>query len=221
MGVLLSKSNKIRGGDGMKKRVIAGIFMLLLLATIIGFGSAALAKPKSTWDTNPKHYEHGLAVDLGDGIDWYFAGPGSESPMFSLIDVPGHTWQQTGHDRIKGLHYNVGPMGMASWWAAGEEDGILLFVVDGRIAPWNEKIANKMAEKGYVHYHELVQVVGFNETTGMPIFEEHPSLVVWLKHTGVREFYFDGGPMAPMSNHYVYKAVDYLFMPNYFMPYSP
>ncbi len=91
----------------MKKKVIAGIFVLLLMATIIGFSTVALAKPKSTWDTNPKHYEHGLAVDLGDGIDWYFSGPGT-----GVQDVPGHTWQQVGHDRVKGLHYNVGPMGI-------------------------------------------------------------------------------------------------------------
>jgi hypothetical protein len=202
----------------MKKKAIAGIFVLLLMATIIGFSTVALAKPKSTWDTNPKHYEHGLAVDLGDGIDWYFSGPGSESPMFSEIDVPGHTWQQVGHYRVKGLHYNVGPMGDASWWAKGEDDGILLFVVDGRIAPWNEEIANKMAKNGYVHYHELVRIIGVDDT---PQLEEHPNLVVWLKHTAVTDFYFDGGPMAPSSNHYVYKGVDYLFMPNYFMPYSP
>ncbi len=189
----------------MKKKVIAGIFMLLLLATIIGFSTGALAKPKSTWDTNPKHYEHGLAVDLADGIDWYFSGPGT-----GVQDVPGHTWQQVGHDRVKGLHYNVGPGGAPSWWATGEPDGVLLFVVDGRIAPWTYEIANKMAKKGFVHYHELVDAAD----------NPHPNLVVWLKHTAVSVFDFDGGP-RPDLGHPVTKGVDYLFMPNYFMPYPP
>ncbi len=194
----------------MKK--IFGLSLLALLSLVALtplLVSVTFAKPKYTWDTNPKHYEHGIAVDLGDGTEWYFAGPGSE---MGVTDVPGHTWKQTGPYRVKGLHYNVGPSPAAGmpWWATGEPYGALLFVVDGRIAPWTYEIANKMVKKGYVHYHELVDSTG----------DEHPNLVVWLKHTAVTDFYFDGGP-RPDLGHPVTKGVDYLFMPNYFMPYSP
>ncbi len=69
-----------------------------------------------------------------------------------------------------------------------------------------------MAQNGYVHYHELVDGDG----------DEHPELVAWLKHTAARDFYFDGGPKPPVHHdHHVYRfRVDYLFMPNYFIPYE-
>jgi len=59
-----------------------------------------------------------------------------------------------------------------------------------------------------------------------PPRHEHPELVAWLKHTAVGDFYFNGGQSVHMHpdqiNHTVYKnQADYLFLPNYFEPYSP
>ena len=181
----------------------------LLVLVILGLlASPVLAAP--SWDKNPKGFEHGIALDLGDGVDWYFAGPGS---MMGKKDVPGHTWVQTGKYRAKRRHYNVGPYPMHDedpWWATNEPYGVLLFVVDGIMAPWTMEIAEKMAARGYVHYHELVTCTG----------TKHPELVVWLKHTAVRSFHFDGGPMPEME-HWVTPGIDYDFMPNWFMEYDP
>ncbi len=182
-----------------------GIFILLLVFP-------ALAAP--TWDRNPADFMHGIAVEL-DGEFWYFAGPGSIAPPNDVIDVPGHTWKQSLDNPYKfvGRHYNVGPWmapSGAPWWASGEPYGVMLFKVHGRMAPWTEEIAAKMASKGYVHYHELVDASG----------NHHPQLVVWLKHTAIRSFYFDGGPM-PGAAHEVKPGVDYEFMPNWMIPYVP
>ena len=144
-----------------------------------------------------------MALEI-EGETWYFAGPGSFSP-FSVIDVPGHTWVQTGPYKVKGRHCNIGPAGTASWWATGEPNKVLLFVVDGIINVCPENISSARAEwlkaRGYVHFHEIVHFLGTNNS--MPIWELHPKYVVCLKHSAVRFFYFDGGPTAPKSNHWV------------------
>jgi len=188
----------------MKKIVILGLAVVFAMF----LASPVLAAP--TWDKNPEGFVHGLALDV-DGETWYFAGPGS---VMEATDVPGHTWVQTGPYKVKGRHYNVGPW-MAPpgtpWWATEEPYGVLLFMVDAIVDEWSLELGEKMAAKGYVHYHELVNAIG----------DHHPTLVVWLKHTAVRSFYFNGGPMAPMSNHYVSPGVDYNFMPNWNAPYSP
>ena len=186
-----------------RKVLSIGLFVVLTFLLI----SPVLAAP--TWERNPKGFVHGIALDLGDGTDWYFAGPGS---MMGKKDVPGHTWVQTGKYRVKGRHYNVGPPPAAGmpWWATQEPYGVLLFIVDGIIAPWTMETAEKMAARGYVHYHELVD--GSDS--------HHPTLVVWLKHTAVRSFNFDGGPM-PGAAHEVTPGVDYNFMPNWWIPYIP
>ncbi len=197
----------------MKKKLFAAILLPVLLATIISFGMLPIvARRQLVWPNFPIGYEHGIALDLGDGLGpaWYFKGPGSI--IDGVIDVPGHVWKQVGTYHVFGLHFNVGPGGAPSWWAKGEPDGVLLFVVEGRIEPWSVEIANKMAKEGFVHYHELVRDDG---TTENEVF------VVWLKHTAVYDFTFDGGPpMLTNYEHDVFKnRVDYLFMPNYFMPY--
>ena len=182
----------------MRKFLGLGLFIAFTLL----LASPALAAPM--WDRNPKGFMHGIALEI-DGETWYFAGPGS---VVGAKDVPGHTWVQTGPYRVKGRHYNIGPGGAQSWWALYELDGVLLFMVDGIIAPWTAEIAERMAARGYVHYHELVNATD----------DEHPTLVVWLKHTAVRSFWFASPPM-PLLNHTVTPGIDYDFMPNWSVPY--
>ena len=60
---------------------------------------------------------------------------------------------------------------------------------------------------------------------GLPVIdvdtlEEHPTKVVWLKHTAVSFFNFDGGPRPDLA-HEVSPGIDYDFIPNGFMPYNP
>ncbi len=212
------------------KRKAEGLVITLFLATFVAVSFPLVSsKPQLIWDpTNfPEGYEHGIALDLGDGRGafWNFKGAGPSGDTGSLpgaIDIPGHVWKQVGTFHVLGYHYNKGPyFDKQQFWALGPDNPPykeLLFVVEAIIAPWNESIANKMAKKGYVHYHELVQ--------SAPPRPEHPELVAWLKRTAVRDFCFNGGQsvhMHPMHfNHTVYKnQVDYLFMPNYFRPYYP
>jgi hypothetical protein len=54
---------------------------------------------------------------------------------------------------------------------------------------------------GYVHVHEFVDSGG----------AELEGFVVYLKHTAVRSFAFDGGPGAPGTNHPVTPGIDPLF----------
>jgi len=96
-------------------------------------------------------------------------------------------------------------MAVPSWWAPGEENGILLYKVKAIADRWTPEIAEKMAKRGYVHYHEFVNV-----ETG----DEHEYLVMWLKHTAVSSFEFAPAPM-PMAKHYVTPGVDFGFMPNW------
>lgn len=184
----------------MKKLAYIALAMLLVIALS---GAAALAKGKG------KGFVHGIVVKL-DGEDYYLAGP-PDGPNGER-DVPGHTWRMAGKKKMKGMHYNTGPFGAPSWWATGEASGILLFKVDVRIDKWSMKIAKKNAKKGYVHYHEFVRV-----SDG----QKHPTKVLWLKHKPALTFYFDGGPHPELA-HQVYKnKVDYDFMPNWNIPYSP
>ncbi|MHA1331542.1 MAG: hypothetical protein ACTSR2_10740 [Candidatus Hodarchaeales archaeon] len=68
-----------------------------------------------------------------------------------------------------------------------------------------------MASKGYVHYHEFVSV---SDGT------LHPTKVLWLKHISRLFFNFDGGPHPELA-HMVSPGIDYKFIPNGMMPYSP
>jgi len=182
--------------------------LVLLSAFVILLAQTALAAP--TWDKNPEDFMHGIALDI-EGETWYFNGPGS---VMGAKDIPGHTWVQTEDPyQVVGRHYNVGPPMVppgTPWWATGEPYGVMLFKVHGIIAPWSMEIAERMAARGYVHDHELVDGSG----------NEHPYLVVWLKHTAVRSFSFNGGP-HPEFAHDVKPGVDYDFLNNWFMPYSP
>ena len=71
--------------------------------------------------------------------------------------------------------------------------------------------AQRMAARGYVHYHELLNV-----DTG----EAHPTKVGWFKHTARTSFTRDGGP-APDLEHEVTPGIDFNFIPNWATPYNP
>jgi hypothetical protein len=205
----------------MNKKLLVAISIPILLVAIVSFSVLpTFGRRRLTWPSFPRGFEHGLALDIGDGNGavWYFKGAGTSPGVGSVpgvIDVPGHAWRQVGTYRVFGLHYNIGPdMGggaVPQFWASGEPNGGLLFAVKAIIAPWSVETANKMARKGYVHYHELVLEDG----------TQNEDVVVWLKHIAVKNFVFDGGPPVPINiPHQVFRnRVDYLFMPNYFMPF--
>ncbi|MBT4483096.1 MAG: T9SS type A sorting domain-containing protein, partial [Candidatus Latescibacteria bacterium] len=127
-------------------------------------------------------------------------------------DIPGHYWTITGANTLTGDHYNTGPLDEASWWATGEENDILLWTVDAAIDDWTASKAEGWANKDYLHYHELVRV-----SDGML----HPSKVVWLKHTAVTSFNFDGGPHPEFGPREVTTGIDAQFLPNGDTPYDP
>jgi len=153
-------------------------------------------------------FVHGPVIVI-DGDDYYMAGV-PDAPG-GITDIPGHYWVQAGPNQVVGKHYNTGPFGAPQWWSSDAPDGSLLFTIHGIIDTWSPEKAEMYAARGYTHYHEFLSVA-----TG----EEHPTKVVWLKHTAVASFNFDGGPMS-MFSHHVTPGVDYEFMPNGMMPYTP
>ncbi len=100
---------------------------------------------------------------------------------------------------------------MPSWWSSDAGDGELLYKVHAIIALWSSEAAESFAERGYVHYHELVRVS--DGTT------KHPTKVLWLKYTARTSFTLDGGPHP--DTYAVTPGIDYEFINNYSMPYSP
>jgi hypothetical protein len=187
----------------MKKLLKLGAMTLILLNLI-----AIPANAAPTWDKDPKGFDHGLMVMI-DGEGYWFDGPGS---IEGDVDVPGHTWKQAGKYRVIGRHYNVGPLMVPErtpWWATEEPYGVLLYKVDGLIDVPPDHLPEKRAawyqKHGYVHVHEFVDEDGM-------LLEDY---VVYLKHTAVRAFYFDGGPGAPDTDHMVHPGIDYDFIPNW------
>lgn len=159
-----------------------------------------------------KGFIHGIVVDV-DGMDYYLAGP-TDGPNGER-DVPGHYWVKAGKDKLVGKHYNTGPFGMPQWWSSDAPDGELLFKVDAIIDEWTHEKAERYAERGFVHYHELAKVSNGSL---------HPHKVVWLKHIARTTFTFDGGPMQDMPGFVAVEitpGVAYNFMPNWQMPYNP
>ncbi|MBW6536715.1 MAG: hypothetical protein K0B11_17040 [Mariniphaga sp.] len=155
---------------------------------------------------------HGIVLDI-DGEDYYLAGP-ADGPNGER-DVPGHTWVKAGKDKLVGKHYNTGPFGMPQWWSSDAPDGELLFKVDAIIDEWTHEKAERYAERGFVHYHELAKVSDGSL---------HPHKVVWLKHIARTTFTFDGGPMQNMPGFVAVEitpGVAYNFMPNWQMPNDP
>jgi hypothetical protein len=169
---------------------------LLVLAALVAVPVAA------------KGFERWPVISL-DGEDYYWAGapdgPNGET------DVPGHYWVQAGPNRMVAKHYNTGPFGASRWWSSDAPDGELLYIAHIIIDEWTEEKAEQYAARGYVHYHELLEV-----DTGEP----HPTKVGWFKHTARTSFTLDGGP-APQFSHEVTPGIDFEFIPNGMTPYAP
>jgi selenium-binding protein 1 len=178
-----------------RKSIIVSLVVFSLLVLTVGIVSA-------------EGFTHGIVIDV-DGEDYYMAGV-PDGP-FGATDVPGHYWVQAGPNKVVGKHYNTGPFGASQWWSSDAPDGALLFNVQGIIDTWSLEKADDFASRGYVHYHELVRV-----SDGAL----HPTKVVWLKHTAVLSFDFNGGP-RPDLGHVVTPGIDYNFMPNGSVPYNP
>lgn len=178
------------------RKSISTVIMLLALMGIVVIPAVA------------EGFTHGIVINV-DGEDYYLAGPADAEN--GARDVPGHYWVQAGPDRLVGKHFNTGPFGMSNWWSSDAEDGQLLYMVSAIIDTWSAEKATQYADRGYIHYHELVNV---NDGT------LHPTKAVWLKHTAVTSFTLDGGP-HPEFSHAVTPGVDLEFMPNGFMPYMP
>jgi hypothetical protein len=167
--------------------------------------TAMVALLISTSIAMAKGFVHGIVINV-DGEDYYLMGP-ADGPNGEK-DIPGHYWVQAGPNQLEGKHYNTGPFGGANWWSSDADDGELLYIVHGIIDTWSEEKAEQYASKGYVHYHMLVSV-----SEG----KQHPTKVVWLKHTARTSFTLDGGPHPDAHN--VTPGVDYKFIPNYSKPY--
>lgn len=184
--------------NSMKLAVI-GLCMVLSLFLLSNVADA---------NNNQSGFQSGVVLDV-DGEDYYLLGPPIEEGADEL-DVPGHEWVVAGPNRVVGKHYNTGPFGAEKWWSSDAPDGELLYTVQGIIDIWTEGKAEWYAEKGFVHYHELVHVDDYSL---------HPDKVVWLKHTARTFFTLDGGPHPDMVGHEVTPGIDYLFIPNYMNPY--
>lgn len=155
---------------------------------------------------HPAAFTHGIVLTV-DGTDYYLAGaPDGPDGAF---DIPGHSWRMAGPGRLVGRHVNTGPFGAPSWWSSDAADGELLYIVDAILDTWSPEKAAAYAERGYIHYHELIEVDGG---------ELHPSKILWLKHTARTFFTLDGGPHPELS-HEVEPGVDYEFVPNGMNPY--
>ena len=153
-------------------------------------------------------FVHGIVIPL-DGTDYYLAGaPDGPDGAF---DIPGHYWVLAGKNQLVGKHYNTGPFGASQWWSSNAPDEELLYKVHAIIDTWSPEKAARYANRGYIHYHELIEVDGG---------ELHPTIVVWLKHQSRTTFTLDGGP-HPELTHPITPGVDYDFIPNGFTPYAP
>jgi selenium-binding protein 1 len=171
-----------------------------LLVAVLAFGLVA-GSPAAA-----DEFTHGIVITV-DGEDYYLEGP-PDGPGGSR-DIPGHYWVMAGPNQLVGKHFNTGPFGAPQWWSSDAPDGSLLYKVHAIIDTWTKEKAISYAERGYVHYHELVRV---SDGT------LHPSKVVWLRHTAVTSFTLDGGP-HPEFSHAVSPGVDFEFIPNGMTPY--
>jgi len=182
-------------------------FVVLIVAALtIPMVSAAASSTLNNGKSNG--FAHAITISV-DGEDYYMAG--APDGAGGATDIPGHYWVQTGPNQLVGKHYNTGPFGADSWWSSDADDGELLYIVHAIIDTWSTEKAESYASRGYVHYHEIVSVADGSE---------HPTKVVWLRHTARTSFTLDRGPHPELS-HVVTPGVDYKFIPNGMMPYMP
>lgn len=186
----------------MKRALTVSVVAMVVL----GAGTAALAGGGGS--SGMRGFVHGIVINV-DGTDYNLAGA-PDGPD-GATDIPGHYWVQAGPRQLVGKHYNTGPFGAESWWSSDAGDGELLYIVHAVIDEWTEAKAEAYANRGYIHYHELITV----EDGTL-----HPSKVVWLRHTARRFFTLDGGPHPELS-HEVSPGLDLEFIPNWTMPYDP
>ncbi len=177
-------------------------------------------------------FTHRMEIFI-DNKTWYFAGTELElnfAQRGQPQDVPGHCWSPArdlgSAKHFIGKHHNTGPLVKggpgARFWSSDAEDHQQLYWVDVLISTWTPKTAQARMLQGYVHYHELVQ-----KDDGCL----HPELVVWMRHSALRSFTFDGGPPQTRPDgrpfrprnvgHEVLPGVDTNFPPNYDKPYLP
>ena len=176
-----------------RKTILVSMVVMVLLILTVGIASA-------------EGFTHAPVIDV-DGVDYYMAG--APDGLGGATDIPGHEWVQAGPNQLVGKHFNTGPFGAPQWWTSDAPNDAYLFTVHGIIDTWSPEKAASYASRGYVHYHELLKVEGG---------AEHPTKVVWLKHTARTSFNLDGGP-HPEYGHEVTPGVDYDFIPMGFDPY--
>jgi len=172
------------------KIVKIGAIVGILAAFTIAFSFPVTA---ISADKIPKAFVQEPIIEY-EGVEYYFAGP----PF--LNDIPGHYWNVNGK-HIVGIHLNEGPA--PNFWASGIEEGARLFKVDGIIGYNDGNMVPK--SPGYVHWHPLVPV---DPSSGYD-----PDIGVFLKHTAVASFYFEGGP-HPENARWIDPGVDANFIPN-------
>jgi selenium-binding protein 1 len=182
--------------------------MALALALAAVAPASAQGPAAAQGNANAQGFEHAPTVDV-DGEDYYLDGA-PDGPD-GATDIPGHYWVQAGPDRLVGKHYNTGPFGDPQWWSSDAADGEFLYVVSAIIDTWSEEQADAYADRGYVHYHELVSAVDG---------ALHPTKVLWLKHTARTSFSLDRGP-HPELDHDVTPGIDTKFIPNGTTEYDP
>ncbi len=186
----------------MTHRLSISKYLSIVLAIVVLAGVFALP-------VNASGFVHGIVLEV-DGTDYYLAGA-PDGPD-GAVDIPGHYWVKASPRQLVGKHYNTGPFDAPQWWSSDAADGELLFVVHGIIDTWTTEKAELYTSRGYVHYHELIEVDGG---------ELHPTKVVWLRHTARTDFTLDGGPHPPDPAPYITPGVAYEFLPNWMDPYSP
>ena len=190
----------------MKKTNLAFVVLIVAALTIPLVSAAAIPTLNNGRNNG---FVHAITIDV-DGEYYYMAG--APDGAGGATDIPGHYWVQAGPNQLVGKHYNTGPFGAASWWSSDAGDGKLLWIVHAIIDTWSPEKAVSYADRGYVHYHEMVSVADGSE---------HPTKVVWLKHTARSTFTFDGGPHPEFGSRIVTPGVDINFLPNGMMPYMP
>lgn len=182
----------------MKKSLFSLLIILLLLV------SATLS-----FAGKNEGFQQGIILELDEGsytLGGFPLGDGTN-------EVPGHYWIVAGKNQLVGKHYNSSsPIpGTSKFWSSDAPEGELLYTVHGIIDTWSLEKAEMYKARGYVHYHELVAVVG-----GDP----HPDKVLWLKHTARTSFELDNGPAGAFA-HPVTPGIDFEFGPNGFKEYIP
>lgn len=210
--------------------------LLLSAAVAIAMPVTATADEMADCLANPGvadffGFTHRIEIFLDDKT-WFFAGPELDlnfTQEGQPQDLPGHCWAPArdvaGAKHFIGKHHNTGPLTMGGpgrFWSSDAEDHQQLYWVDVLISAWSPEIAQRRMLHGYVHYHELVQ-----KDDGCL----HPDLVVWMRHSAVRAFTFDGGPPQTRPDgrpfrprnvgHEVLPGLDPNFPPNYDIPYLP